>query len=251
MNREQLIKIAPAIYAKEPSARVSDKYTFVPTYKILDVLQDNGYFIVSAEQGKMRNKSHNLYGKHLLRLRHEDYRDFKGNDIPEIVFINSHDGKKSLSFFFGIFRLICENGLIISSLDLLSFKSKHIHFQYEVFEEVVKDYMLKTDDVLAQIDRYSKINLSDKRKFEFAKKAKELVYPNGSLIPEEMLIKPRREEDEKNDLYTVFNVVQENVMKGAIEYSTPKRRVKTREIKAIDRKLRVNLDLWTLAESFV
>jgi len=250
-NRERLMKVAPAIFAKEPASTVSDKYTFVPTYNILDLLKDYGYYIVSAEQPRMRStKSYGLYSKHLVRLRHEDYKNFTGTDIPEILLINSHNGKNSLGFFFGIFRLICENGLIISSLNLMSFKSKHIHFEYETFKNVIDDYMNKTDDVLGQIDRFSNIQMSTAQRMSFAKKAKNIIWPDGSLVPEEMLIKPRREEDDKGDLYTVFNVVQENAMKGAISYNTPKRKVKTKEVKSIDRKLRVNLGLWELAESY-
>jgi hypothetical protein len=250
---KELLQIkAPAIFAESPSTRVSDKYTFVPTYKIIQLLEENGYYVTEAEQGKLKGSrgQKGLFNKHVVRLRHKDYIDFKGNDIPEFIIINSHNGLSALSFYFGIFRFICENGLVISSLNLMSFKSKHIHFEYEVFEGIVNDYASKVDDVMEIINKYSNIMLTEKQKNEFAKKAKDIIWPSGSFVPEEMLIKPRREEDNKDDLYTIFNVVQENAMKGSIEYYSKSRRVRTKKIEAVDRKLKVNLGLWQLAEQF-
>ena len=63
--------------------------------------------------------------------------------------------------------------------------------------------------------------------------------------------------DQKDsDLFTVFNVIQENLIKGGIRgyrlnkygYTT---RTKTREVKAIDQNVKLNRALWTLTEKMM
>jgi hypothetical protein len=55
----------------------------------------------------------------------------------------------------------------------------------------------------------------------------------------------RRYDDQKNDLWTTYNRVQENVIKGGIRQVN---RRKSRGVNGIDENLRLNKALWTLAE---
>ena len=62
---------------------------------------------------------------------------------------------------------------------------------------------------------------------------------------------PKREEDNKNDLWTVFNVIQENFVRGGIEYSSPRgRKTSLRGLQSIMAVNQVNTKLWELAEEF-
>ena len=77
------------------------------------------------------------------------------------------------------------------------------------------------------------------------------------MVTPESLLQPRRYADQKDsDLFTVFNVIQENLIKGGIRgyrlnkygYTT---RTKTREVKAIDQNVKLNRALWTLTEKMM
>ena len=35
--------------------------------------------------------------------------------FPQVLLTNSHDGKNAFTFTAGLFRMICENGLVIST----------------------------------------------------------------------------------------------------------------------------------------
>jgi len=66
----------------------------------------------------------------------------------------------------------------------------------------------------------------------------------------------RREETNANDLFSVFNIVQENTIKGGIVVRTRDergyiKRVTTREVKSIDQNIKLNKALWTLSEKMM
>jgi hypothetical protein len=63
------------------------------------------------------------------------------------------------------------------------------------------------------------------------------------------LVEARRPEDLGHSLWTSFQRVQENVMRGGQPgRSTQGRRVRTREVASIDRGVSLNRALWMLAE---
>jgi len=83
----------------------------------------------------------------------------------------------------------------------------------------------------------------------FADAAGEVTTP----VKPTQLLAPRRAGDTAKDLWTTFNVIQENVIRGglrAIRYEQGRRprRVTTREVGSIDADVKLNKALWILAE---
>ena len=67
----------------------------------------------------------------------------------------------------------------------------------------------------------------------------------------EELLKPTRVEDDGNGLWEVYNVVQEKVVHGMFEYSTGVKQRKARTIKNFKQDVKLNEDLFALAEEYV
>ncbi len=72
------------------------------------------------------------------------------------------------------------------------------------------------------------------------------------ITPEQLLV-PRRAEDAGDDLWRVFNRVQENVIRGGLtawrcDAQGRPRRVTSRAVTGIDGDVRLNRALWQLAE---
>lgn len=90
----------------------------------------------------------------------------------------------------------------------------------------------------------------------FARSAAQLRFEEESPVQPEQLLIPRRNADTASDLNTVFNVVQENVVRGGIEYRGERRvggvvrpiRSHTRPVRSVDGDVKLNRALWTLAE---
>jgi hypothetical protein len=68
------------------------------------------------------------------------------------------------------------------------------------------------------------------------------------------LLRPRRQADRSNDLWSTFNVTQEHLLRGGDQYrhvSEATRRVsyrQTGEVRSIDETSKLNRALWTLAQ---
>ena len=82
-----------------------------------------------------------------------------------------------------------------------------------------------------------------------------MTSPVGVAITPDRLLEAHRYQDNGKDLWTTFNVTQENVLKGGLrgvqlnpETGRRIRRVSTREVKGIDSDVRLNRALWTLGE---
>jgi hypothetical protein len=82
------------------------------------------------------------------------------------------------------------------------------------------------------------------------KESDDLLDLNAELPFEpDKLLTPRRHADISNDLYTTFNVVQENVIKGGIHsFDRSNRRVSSRAINGIDQNVKLNKLLWAFSE---
>ena len=71
------------------------------------------------------------------------------------------------------------------------------------------------------------------------------------------LLAPRRQADTNNDLFSVMNRIQENVIRGGIRtwgrhpQTRALRHITTREVKGIDQTVSLNRALWNAAESLM
>jgi len=63
------------------------------------------------------------------------------------------------------------------------------------------------------------------------------------------VLQPRRAVDASSELWSTFNRVQENLVRGGLSGSAARgRRRRTRAINGIDQNVRLNRALWTLSE---
>jgi Domain of unknown function (DUF932) len=86
---------APAVFASSADEGRSLKYTFIPTEKVLAGLMSAGFVPVEARQAMTRRASV-FHARHVLRLRRRcETVLFRDQSIPEVVFLNSHDGSST------------------------------------------------------------------------------------------------------------------------------------------------------------
>lgn len=250
MTRDQLREKCPAAFNTEPLKDLSDKYTPLSTLNIIDKFEEFDYFPTLAKNSRSRNGV-DIYNAHTIRFRHKNYLDLNWNDLaPELVFLNSHNGRISAKIMAGMFRPVCSNGLVITSSNFGFVSHKHIGITSNDLEEVIYNFAKSTDKILSNVDKYKKVELKEDEKRGFARVVKNAVFGRDSKIEYDKLLNPKREADAKNDLFTVYNVVQENIIKGGIEYQGPKRKTKTKGINSVSRDLEVNTFLWNTMEEF-
>lgn len=232
------------------SGALSQRYGFVDTAKLIETFEANNYLV--TQSNTLRPRKHDPRTvRHLVRMRHADHAmEVRGGVVPEVVVINSHDGSSSLKFLSGMFRLVCSNGLIVQSGEFAPpVTIRHSQNAMELALQAAGDVLIRAIQATNRIPVFEQRMLTAAEQLDFASRANQLW--TGRVRPE-ALLEMRRDEDGGDDLWRVFNRVQENLMVGGLTGTTPTgRRTRTHGIKAMDNSVRVNRELWALAEEFV
>ncbi len=273
LDDEQLRRFAPSIFAETPHPRMSEKYGFIPTISVVNALREEGFVPVRAQENWVREGSGNAgFARHALRFRAVSEalaRDFfVGDSIFEIALTNSHNGSAGYSIEAALFRFACSNGLLIADSTVERISVRHTR---RVVEDAIAGtfrIVAEAPKVVAAIDRFRKVELTDRERTAFARGALELRWPTEEVrntgggatddvrhvrtapVMEADLLRPRRFEDQGTDLWSTLNVVQEHLTKGGDRgRASTGRKLTTRGIKAISEDQRVNRALWAYAEA--
>ena len=256
ITNEQIGIEAPSALASAPSGAVSKQYAFIPTTTVVDDLRDNGWYPVSAQEAKVRKTGKQGFQKHLITFRNESAlnQGLKeiGDTIPEILLTNSHDARNSFQLFAGLFRMVCANGMVVADESFGKMSITHRGYNVQTLQDTLGTYLENLPRTIESVNRFKEINLVQEQQVDFAKQAYELAYSRrkSSFDPVELL-RVQRDADRGDDLWRVFNRIQENVVKAGIEGKTEKgRRTRTRAITSIDNNITINKQLFDIANNF-
>jgi hypothetical protein len=252
LTNDQITTFAPAAGSLQPIDGVSSRYSFVPTLTAVDLLRDAGWFPVHAEQSAVRKIDRDGYQRHLIRFA-KNGLSFDGERV-DLVLYNSHDRGCAFKLIASVWRQICGNGLMVAS-EFANFSHKHIGFRPDDFIHSAGEIAVAAGTIADQVDAMKVIEMTPDERGIYARVAHNLVFPepeNAPVLPEQLLSE-RRYDDKGHDLWTTFNVVQENVMRGGLKGikradDGRSRRTTTRPVKAIDRNIQLNQALWYLTE---
>ena len=255
LSMEQIKEKAKSVFAEKGAEGTSEKYSHIPTYKIIEDMQLLGWGVIDVKEVKARKNAG--FQKHLLVFRNNDIMiDGKDGDtvFPQVLLTNSSDGKNAFTFRAGLFRLVCSNGLVISTQDFADMKIRHMGYDFEELQKTINAMVEKLPLTVESMNKFKQTQLDEAQIIEFAKKALETRFSEDEIkrikVDYSELVKPTRKEDEGNDLWSVFNVIQEKVIDGGFEYSTGVKTRKARKIKNFNQDLIVNAKLYELASSY-
>ena len=244
-----LTKDAPAALADAPADYVSDRYTFVPTHKIVTMLSEMGWDVARARQGSSRVESPE-HAPHVVYMRHGDFNHQNfgvGDSVPELQIHNAHNARQNYLIAGGIFRFICTNGMVVGDLNCGIKKVAHRDITFDTIMSQSTEVISETVKASEMVQSWRKLTPSSDFVRSFAKAAGELRWIGEQVTPDtvDSLLSVRRQEDNREDFWTTFNVVQENLTKGGFR-PAGSRRV-AREITNIQRDHDINANLWNLA----
>lgn len=252
ISMETLKQSFPSLFAKRASPKVSDRYLFLSTASILETVKDR-FMVVEARQRSVRLDGRDpRFTRHQVRLRARDVKPIINGVYPELLFTNSHDGQSRGALFGGLFRLICLNGLVISCGPSSGFSLRHVQSSKDMFSKF--DEVLEvTQSAGDSVNKMSAKKLSRPKQVAFAKAAAEVAY-EAPDFDTSLLLQPRRVEDEGDDVWSVMNRVQENIIRGGVSIPASGDRTRPatlRGITHIGRDTAINQALWSLAEAAV
>jgi len=251
LTQNQLYNKAPSIFATEPYHSVSDRYTYIPTSDVLNIIRDYGWHPVDAFESRVRIDDKQGFQKHLIRLRHMDSFLTESEHIPEIIVTSSHDTSASFEIRLGVFRLVCSNGLILADSMMQAHRIKHIGFKELAVSQAVEDVVTYLPQLEEKISMYQNIHLSPMEQLSFAKAAAAVRFNLDDVVVDYgTMIKTQREADDGNSLWQVFNKIEESSIRGGIRGHNrdTNRRFTSKPIKSIDSTIEINQKLFGLAD---
>lgn len=182
----------------------------VETLDAVNHLRDEGWKIKGSYENKGSNrKVINQY----VKLQHPDFsimNNSKGTDaVASLIISNSCNGSSPLNLDLGAFRQVCSNGLV--AFDSIGHTSiKHTAQGIESLGNIICGLNTKAQGVMQEFAKLKGVNLTPAEIKELVIKAATIRFGNFDFNPEQLL-NIVREEDKGNDLYTLFNRIQENL----------------------------------------
>ncbi len=237
-----------------PSADLSEKYMFLDSKKVVQDMADLGFEVAGFRFPKART-TEGHYSMHEIDFRLPQHigADAKkvGQEVPRVLFLNSYDGSRKAQLMAGVFRLVCSNGLVAGEAFT---KQKFIHMgnYQEDLIKAIRDSAETTKNIFDRIEGYKGIRLDHGVYLELAREGAALRYPENTIdIDPEVILMPRRREDMQTDLWTTFNRIQENLVRGGIPGIDTQGRVKqVSQLNNIEKSNKFNAALWDLTERF-
>lgn len=243
----------PAAFSETKASARTDKYNFVSTDDVMGVFQEQGWFPVKTSQVKSRIEGYAEHAKHLITFQDPTVSMINGI-IPQINLINSHDGSSSFRLMAGLFRFVCENGLIVAESEFSSIRVRHSALAPSKIEEGIKEIVEIVPQITAKAESMNTFVLNPVDRLNLSTNVIERIWEDPKIRPLEaaQLLETRRTEDKNNTLWNTYNVIQENLIKGGLIGTTStNRKRKTRGIVNIDKNVKVNQILWEESAKFL
>jgi hypothetical protein len=258
----QIQQRAPAVFSTTKAERLSDRYVSLNTSDVLPIMADYGYFPTQAAQ-KRNRKASAEHTAHMLAFSSAHDIAETGDVRPEIILYNSHDGTGSVKLFAGLFRFICSNGIVAGD----GFQSRIYHSKaLNGFEEMLRTTTATLPLLMDRIDKMRGVSLTTGEAYDMAIAGVATrwadytgqtkgAYAVAQTVKDVMNV--RRVGDEGYDAFTVFNRIQEGVIRGnalirSITEQHPQGVMrKARPVNSIKEHQRINTALWNIADEFV
>jgi hypothetical protein len=251
MSSKAPVTLSPAFFTKNRyNTTTTERFVPFSTGEAVDMLLSNGWELMSAKTARVTKVERAPYARHQATMMHKDMGEV-GGLIPTITLSNANDGTAAFKFMAGLFRLICSNGLMVGrtfqSISVRHLGDKDILAQRLIDGADITRRLLP--DVVLSARSMMEFEMDDQASYKFAHMAAAIRLPNAepdrvSQVAEQMgLI--RRDEDKGEDLWRVFNRVQESAMRGGI-FNGGRR---MRGLRNFNRMNDINRNLWDLASN--
>lgn len=267
LSNDDIRKTCPMAFKDTPTnPNVSDRYVQANTATVIDDLAKLGWYPVQAKQCRNKKNSSGVRSFHMVAFQNPDVNIMRNLDngekvvdtYPRIILTNSHDGYNSFKFMVGMFRLVCSNGLVCGE-SLADMSIRHMNYDFEELRKIVAKTIEQVPNIVATMNKMREIDATEEQKVAMATEVVKIRkgvdttedIEIGQDVIEDILT-PIRVEDNSNDLWTIFNICQEKMIKGG--FSAPSRKSRSRKqraITSIKKDMEYNQRLWQTASQYL
>jgi hypothetical protein len=194
--------------------RIKQKDFYIPTIDVVQKLQNEGWMINGVDE--QRNKKSRKITNNYVQMTHPDFavKNKQGKDeaYSSITISNSCSGNQPLSMGLGAYRMVCSNGAIRFDEHAENENIKHTEINYRDLDRFVHSMNDKAQKLITELNMWKQQNMTVEQMRNLAYNAAKLRFnetdENFNSID---LLRVNRAEDEGNDVWTVFNRIQENL----------------------------------------
>ena len=245
------LKNHTVLYTTVPHEDTSSKYALISSIDVINELKKFNWLVSDVQVSSVKDETRENKQVHLVRLRHfDDFLEQKESAV-EILFFNSFDRSKAFQISIGLYRFCCSNGLIIGdSYD--SHTLRHIGNLENNLDDIISKITEFKPKLEQKVKLLSSLMLSNDEMQTFARLAVPLKFPEHLEVDYNQLLVPQRAEDSKDtSIYTILNVIQENLIRSNNVIGVNKetgRRFTSKEVTSLKKDYDINVGLFNLAE---
>lgn len=255
----EAVALFPTLATDQPHHSRSANYQHISTLDTLQRLESSGYGVTSVAVQRVRAPDRKGYEKHALTVRAFDAKPLTrvGETFVEARIVNAHDGSAAWKIYAALLRLVCLNGMTAgSAFDHVTVRHSGANLEARIVDGTA--HVLDSFGTMeSRLGDWSQIVMTDSQVDSYLEQAHALRWPTATEAPvsPRALGNVRRYADAGADLWTVYNRVQENGIRGGlrgriIRDDGTTRRVSTRGITGIDQDTHFNRALFDLTERF-
>lgn len=269
LTTERIRQLAPAVFSTTHAENLTSRYVPMHTSELLPVLADYGYEPVQAAQKRSRKQSSEHAGHMLAFAKRDDIFTDSTSYRPEIIVYNSHDGSGAVKLFAGLYRFICSNGIVAGE----GYNVRVLHSRSITgFETMLRSIVDSLPSMLDNIQRLHDTKLTLDQAYTMAERSVQTRWDYLPRMSEQRIdpdnklsgiyatertvsdvLRVTRNEDNYADAFTVFNRIQEGVIRGnafvkSFTEKNPDGTLrKARSLGSIKEHVRINSELWDIA----
>jgi len=258
------IQLCPAIGTEMKLEKLSERYKHVNTQKVIEnIIQTMpGWEIISVKETHIRKVELKPFTHHVVKMENPKFAFPGSHDKIQLVISNSHNGVSKFEFYYGIFRMICSNGLVVFDKRFGQINKKHFT-DYEEINTYITECVNNVKNLFEVHSQFCKRILTKEEKVDLAIKGLHARYQYKNSYLELMykqlkeryniegLLTPTRDEDQGDSLWTVFNVIQERIMKGFYFAKVDSGLSKANPIKNTHLDIQFNKKFWDYAMELI
>lgn len=238
-----------------PASTTSPKYKFFDSKILANSLLQKGWRVHIETEAQVLKESKRGFQRHMIVFKNPGYSSPEGD--LQIVLRNAHDSSCAVEIFTGFMRIACANQLFSRNLGTGSL-IKVRHTGDDMQDRVLKGFQgmiefLPTYHTI--INQLKNRILSHTEMNEFARRAIQIRFkekdPSTYKVSLEEVLKSKRNEDDLDCAWNIFNRTQEKLLGSGLQYSSlgrdgKWRSVFTRKLKSMNTLPEINDELMDL-----
>lgn len=204
------VNISASYVQDQKHSKVSERFNVIQAASVGQAMSAQGLQLVSLSTGKGRQVDKVDFQRTLSRYRGPEIAP---GVFLDIVYDSKHMGRGVDRLYVGIFRMVCTNGLFTGTA-FFCHEIRHSGDTYETLQEGIAAALGCQEKLAEVIARMQATVLTAEQVEELRFAAAKLIVGDDVTEFRHRLGKTNRESDQSQDLWTQYNLAQENGVKG-------------------------------------